>query len=387
MRGNADTGSNSANWSKIELDEADAWIAWDGQDGTDYAYGGTRTVSWDTSDEDTVAILTRLAVNESQLKNHLINSAVEDGVLDEFSPQLPPGFLASRIGGGRCVIRPRDERTARILSDPTHADFARTIDPIFAGIGELLNSKNGSVKLTPDFGRFAGLADTLFQYTEHVLGISRASGGCGGKSSFSTTGVIAAFEALKPDLKGPMSLAGSEGAMGSEFFEYLKNARYGDVAVADIVYPESQTTTGGYPVLPAREGTFTNEFLGRGGALIANTWGNELENADLSALRPGTLLLLAHNHSVPAGDAGIALMRDVAARDVLALPGQVLTLGGALTSRLEWFSRQAWPGELFNKPLAHEVVRKVVRHLIQRCTEASSSGGATPYEAMLAMVD
>ncbi|MFG2142635.1 hypothetical protein ACGFRG_00320 [Streptomyces sp. NPDC048696] len=381
----AHTGSeNGASWAKLTLENADAWVAWDEQDGIDYAYGGSRTVPFDTSDEETATVLTRLAVNESQLKNRLINQALTDGVVSDFEG-LPPGFLDSRVGGGRCVIRPRDEHIAAILADPLHEDFRRTIEPVFAGVGELLNDMNGAVKLTPDFGRFAGLADILYQYTPHVLGINRANGGCGGKSSFSTTGVIAAFESLKPNLNGALTLLGSDGAMGSEFFNYLKTSRYPDVAVADISYPDAQRSLDGYAVLASAPGRYTDQVLSRGGAIVANTWGNELENSSLDALRPGTLLLLAHNHSVPVGDPGLALMRQVSDRDITALPGQVLTLGGALTSRLEWFSRQAWPGELFNKPLAHEVVRKVVTHLVRRCMEAAGTAASTPYEAMLSI--
>ncbi|WP_188273008.1 hypothetical protein [Streptomyces sp. CBMA152] len=359
-------------------------MAWDEQDGIDYAYGGSRTVPFDTSDEETVTVLTRLAVNESQLKNRLINQTIADGVVNDFGG-LPPGFLDSNVGGGRCVIRPHDEHVAAILADPLHEDFRATIEPVFAGVGDFLNQMNGAVKLTPDFGRFAGLADLLHRYTPHVLGINRANGGCGGKSSFSTTGVIAAFESLKPNLNGPLTLLGSNGAMGSEFFNYLKTSRYPDVAVADIAYPETQNSLDGYAVLPSAPGCYTDQVLNRAGVIVANTWGNELENSSLQALRPGTLLLLAHNHSVPAGEAGLALMRQVSAQDITALPGQVLTLGGALTSRLEWFSRQAWPGELFNKPLAHDVVRKVVTHLVQRCIEAAGTAASTPYEAMLSI--
>jgi len=373
-------------WYKVETQHADAWVASDGQPDTDYSYGGTRTVAFDTSDADTVEILSRLAIDESQLKNRLINMAVEEGVLNNYASRLPVGFINSRVGGGRCVIRPRDKHVAGILAHPGHPEFESFIRPIFARIGEHLNDLDGKVKLTPDFGKFAGLADLLYEYTPHVLGIGRAQGGCGGKSSFSSTGVIAAFEILKPDLQAPITLIGSDGVMGSEFFEYLKNSRYRNVAVSDIAYGGSQDTVEGYPVLESRVGTFTTACLSRGGSIIANTWGNELENADIDVLLPGTLLLLAHNHSVPAGDRGSQLMRTIADRDVIALPGQVLTLGGALTSRLEWFSRQANPGELFDKPLAHDVVRTTVRFLVQRCTESAGLGGTTPYEAMLAAV-
>ncbi|MGP4000843.1 hypothetical protein [Streptomyces sp. 8N706] len=361
-------------------------MAWDDQHDTDYAYGGSRMVPATTSDEDAVVALQRLALDESQLKNTLINIALEEGILNGISDRFPRGFLRSRVGGGRCIIRPRDADIDRVLADPLDVDFRSTIEPIFAGIGAFLNEMGGKVKLTPDFGRFAGLADILLEHTPHVLGVRREVGGCGGKSSFSTTGVIAAFEELKPTPHGPITAIGSDGAMGSDFFTYVKRSRFEGVAVSDIAYAPDATVQDGYPVLPSRPGTFTPQCLGRGGSIIANTWGNELENSDIEALRPGTLLLLAHNHSVPAGAAGHDLMGRVAARDVLALPGQVLTLGGALTSRLEWFSRQDRPGELFDKPLAHDVVGTVIRHWVRRCVDSAGVNGMTPHEAMLAAV-
>ncbi|WP_155981080.1 hypothetical protein [Nocardia sp. CNY236] len=378
---------SGVSWRKVETPHADAWVAWDGQEGTDYSYGGTRLVPFDVSDEDAVQILARLAIDESQLKNKLINLAVEEGILEPFESRLPAGFIAARVGGGRCVMRPRTEQDAEILADPAHPKFSGTIEPVFEGIGQLLNSLDGRVKLTPDFGRFAGLADVLYRYTPHVLGVGRGVGGCGGKSSYSTTGVIAAFEQVKPDFAGPLTLLGSLGAMGGEFFDYLRNARFQDVAVGDIAYPEGTETIDGYPVVATEFGTYTAETLLRGGAIVTNTWGNELTNVDLDHLRPGTKLLLAHNHSVPGGPAGLELMRAVADRDVLALPGQVLTLGGALTSRIEWFSRQADSGQLFDKPLAHDVVRAVVRYWVSRCVDSAGQNRLTPYEVMLQSVD
>lgn len=48
-------------------------------------------------------------------------------------------------------------------------------------------------------------------------------------------------------------------------------------------------------------------------------------------------------------------------------PGQLLTFGGAMTSRLEWFFRSSRKeDELFNKPLAHKAVRLAVDYLFEK---------------------
>jgi hypothetical protein len=61
------------------------------------------------------------------------------------------------------------------------------------------------------------------------------------------------------------------------------------------------------------------------------------------------------------------------------IPGQVLTFGGALTSRLEWYSRRAGIRP-FDKAGAHQVVAATTRHLL---TEIPPRGrGETLYEQM-----
>src|ERR1700692_5014242 len=105
----------------------------------------------------------------------------------------------------------------------------------------------------------------------------------------------------------------------------------------------------------------TDHCLRRGGAIIATTVGKELEHSHWELIPSNTKLLLAHNLSVPDGSEGTALMRSIEKQGVFALPGQLLTLGGALTSRLEWFWRQSRPEQPFDKQLAHAVVGDVVR--------------------------
>jgi hypothetical protein len=61
------------------------------------------------------------------------------------------------------------------------------VRPVFAEIGRALNDLDGQVKLTADFGRFATLSDMLHEFP-HVLGVRCDAGGCGGRTSFATTG-------------------------------------------------------------------------------------------------------------------------------------------------------------------------------------------------------
>src|SRR5262249_49195822 len=100
----------------------------------------------------------------------------------------------------------------------------------------------------------------------------------------------------------------------------------------------------------------------------------------------GTELILAHNLSIPHGDPGKQLMRKIAERGIFALPGQVLTLAGALTSRLEWFWRKNYPNTDFTakKPLAHQIARRVLAHLTEEIDQLAKQRSMTHYEAMWA---
>ena len=66
----------------------------------------------------------------------------------------------------------------------------------------------------------------------------------------------------------------------------------------------------------------------------------------------------------------------------MAIPGQVLTLGGALTARVEWYWRQLPSKPDFNKGLAHRVVYRLVSHIIATILPIAEAQGITPYEAM-----
>ncbi len=372
---------------QIETPNARVFLARDDSEQIDYAYGGTRLVPADMNAAHVSSMLERLMRDESAIKNRLINLAIHDGALAEFGGELPSAFLESRVGGGRCVIQPYNASTHDTLQDPSRADFHETIAPIFERIGEYLNHRDGRLKLTPDFGRYAGLADMLLEHTPHVLGVRCEVGGCGGKSSYSATGVIEAFETLDCAQQTAVTLIGAEGALGSDVARYL-NKQHIVFAASDVAYNDApgaknaQGASSAVRILPARWGQFTDACLKRGGAIVATTVGEELEHSNWQIIAEGTTLLMAHNLAVPEGDAGLKLTDALSRRGVLVIPGQLLTLGGALTSRLEWFWRQHCADKPFDKALAHEVVRKTTQYLLHQTLR----GEATPYRSMLALI-
>lgn len=370
---------------RMSLDVADVWIATDDEAMVDYSYGGSRMINPLVEDFTVEEELRRLMLYESGFKNQLINLALKHSSLERYQERLPQGFLGSRVGGARCLIRPKSIEIYLILQDMAHPEFLQTISPVFERIGAFLNEQKGKIKLTPDFGRFAGLADILAQFTPHVLGIRREDGGCGGKSSFSSTGIIAALEPFKFHHRKEVSvtLIGSAGALGSDIFSYLRREEFSNVAVCDLAYDDNTNKVDTFMVLPSRAKTFTDVCLTRGDLIIATTVGEELENSNWQVIPSGSVLFLAHNLAIPEGEEGIVLMKQIADRGILALPGQVLTLGGALTSRLEWFWRQSRPNELFDKPLAHALVRSVVSFLLTETLTTAQEAHLSPYEAML----
>lgn len=373
---------------KITHDLADVWISKDGQTEVDYFYGGTRLVAPAMTDIEVKKNIRRLTLYESSFKNRLIDLSLAGNVLSKYSDRLPKGFMESRVGGARCIIRPRTEEIYAVLKNPQHVAFHTTISRLFEHIGEFLNEARGKIKLTPDFGRYAGLADTLEPFTPHVLGIRCDAGGCGGKSSYSSTGIIAALETLgygeRKDI--PVTLIGSAGAMGSDVLKYFWQGGFSDFATCDLAYDNNKLNThcSDMPIqLPSKKQAFTDACLQRGGLIAATTLGQELENSNWQVMPANTTFLLAHNLAIPEGEAGITLMRNIAARGILAFPGQILTLGGALTSRLEWFWRQTRAHEFFDKPLAHTIVRAVVSSLIASTYSRVEDAGLSPYEVLL----
>lgn len=365
---------------------ADIWISIERQPDVLYHYGGTRLVAPDHDDEQVLREIRQLSCYESSLKNRLINRALQDGSADEHRARLPPSFLRSLVGGARCIIRPRTAETHSIVSNPAHPSFAVVSATILEYVGLLLNQLGGLVKLTPDFGRYSRLADTLFRYTPHVLGVARENGGCGGKSSYSAIGIIAALRHSATDIGGrtKVTMIGSHGAMGSHVTGFLVEHGPQDLALCDLAYDAGvrPDVPGRVNVLPGRFGQFTEPCLVRGDLIIATTVGRELENSPVDMVPAGTCLMLAHNLSMPTGQSGVDLAQGLAARGILVLPGQVLTLGGALTSRLEWFTRQARSGE-FDKGLAHQVVGDVIGHILSSVLTLAHDRQTIPYTAMV----
>lgn len=367
----------------LHTGHADIFLGYRPRHGAAYYYGGTRLVAHDATDSEVHHQLSRLMTEESALKNKLIDYVLSVDRLAE--EPLPIGVRGSTVGGGRCLIRPHSIEASEILQDPTNPMFLETIDVIFGAIGEKLNELGGLVKLTPDFGRFGDCSNLLYRYTEHVLGIGCDRGGCGGKSSYSTSGIIGGMRAagllLKKDR--PITVIGSAGALGSELLEFVISEGFSDIAICDLAHPQfvGQSSLG-LPILPAAFGTLTSEALSRGGIVVAATWGNELEHSNLDAIPKGTDLVLAHNLCLPEGVRGRELANKVEAKGVRILPGALLTLGGALTSRLEWFHRAAKTGDLFDKELAHRVAGLAVEHLTRRTAEIASKRQITAFEAM-----
>jgi hypothetical protein len=244
--------------------------------------------------------------------------------------------------------------------------------------------------LTPDFGRFADCSNHLYRYTNHVLGIGCDLGGCGGKSSYSTSGIVGGMQCagLFDDPSAPTLLIGSAGALGSEILEYLKGKGFRNVTLCDLQYDTGDAVPPvGFPVITSRPGRFTEKAMRHGGIVIATTWGHELEHSRHDLLPTGTRLILAQNLCLPAGDAGRELARGLHQAGVLAIPGALLTLGGALTSRLEWFHRGESMASAFDKEFAHNVAHEVVARLTAEVLRVASERRLSPFEAMHAVAD
>ena len=377
----------------FENESARFWVAYEDLNDVDYHYGGTRLVDSALDETEVEFLLWRLASYESALKNRLINKVLVDtGAGDPaWIDDYPGGFLNSKVGGGRCVIQPRSAELSSILGNPFDPRFPEEISRILADIGDVLNRLNGLVKLTPDFGRYGMLADVMYEHTEHVLGIGVDKGGCGGKSSYSATGVVAAANVAEVGLDQArrLTLIGANGAMGQDVTARYLQRHDLDVALCDVAYGSNDVRPpdGERQVLPARFGRFTKECLRRGGVIVATTVGNELINSSWREMPCGTTILMAHNLALPPHYAGIEFARQLDDHGIVVIPGQILTLGGALTSRLEWFWRQAAPGTRFPKGSAHRLVSGVVQQLVREILAAAHKMQISPYEAMLCFSD
>ncbi|WKU02985.1 hypothetical protein [Micromonospora sp. HUAS LYJ1] len=375
---------------KIQGRGFDAWIGSLRRDTDDYAYGGLRLVGPGVGEADARILLGDLLWGESLLKNLMITHALQQGALDRFAHTTPGGFRHSRVGSARCIVRIRDEATFTLLRNPSHPRFEATLTPILASIGDYLNGQRGRITLTPDFGPYASTADLLHRSTPHVLGIRQELGGCGAKAAYAAVGLVASFDRLHVPPETPIAVIGAAGAMGTRLLSHLVYQGYRDLTVCDIAYQDGRGRTD-VPAntrrVPAQPGRFPAECLDRGGVVVATTWGRELVNSDLAAIRPGTYLLLAHNLSVPRGATGTAMLRTLAANHVVVLPGQLLTLAGALAARLEWYGRRCRPGEPFDSEFARELSRVLAAYWTDLVLSRSRRDGTTPYETLLSLTD
>lgn len=368
---------------RLDTEVATIWIAYLPQQDVEYYYGGSRLIASQASDDEVQEHLHRLMREESELKNRLINRTLTSTSAGR--GRLPRGVAGSRVGGGRCLIRSASDELHTIFSDPSHPRFPEVLHVAFEAIGQQLNELEGKIKLTPDFGRFADCSNHLYRHTEHVLGIGCDLGGCGGKSSYSTSGIIGGMQraGLLDDPDTPTLVIGSAGALGSEIVDYLRGKGFTNLALCDISYEDgSVAPLEGFPVIASQPGRFTDEALSRGHLIIAATWGHELENSNYRLLPRETRLVLAHNLCLPEGDEGRRLARDLEAAGVFVVPGALLTLGGALTSRLEWFHRQEHGAVPFDKEYAHTVAHDVVGELTSEVLRVGRENRLNPYEAM-----
>ncbi|HVI46028.1 MAG TPA: hypothetical protein VM802_14225 [Chitinophaga sp.] len=375
---------------KITNCYADIWIAHLLQDEIDYAYayGGARILPFNTDNQLVLTTLNNLLIYESALKNRLINFAIETGILHEFNKALPAGLLNNKVGAARCIIRPKNRKVKNILRDHHATGFPEIISSVMQSVGRLLNEQKGRIKPTPDFGRFASFADHLFKYTPHTLGISHGNGGCGTKAPYSAAGIIAVMKTLNISCTDHVTLIGANGAIGRIVLKHLLHNGFQKIIIcdtaysngaADVIIPDAACIT----VKQAVPGKFTNDCLRSGKVIIATTIGQELEQSDISMLQPGACLLLAHSLAVSPGAGGISIMQALKKRRVLTVPGQILTIGGALVSRIEWFWRQQQTKGLFDRELAYTVVDKVAAFLTGHILNKADAADITPFEALL----
>jgi hypothetical protein len=388
--GNGSDNRDAWDITQITHPLATIWLGREHRKGASYFYGGTRLIDPSTSDSAARTALVRLMNNESGTKNSLINWAIHNGALNEFGSELPNGFLQSRIGGARCLVQPRNWEIASSLADPSNGRNQEVTRAVMQCIGETLNTNEFQIKLTPDFGRYSGLADLLYVYTQNVLGICCEEGGCGGKSSYSVTGILAGMRKVTEslDADAQMTCIGSAGALGSGVLNHFLAGGAQTIGVCDLVYdlPDGPPVPKKCKHLKSHAGNFTAECLVRGGILVATTVGDELESSPWELIPEGSVLFLAHNLALPERKRGIDLARALMQKGVLVIPGQVLTLGGALTARLEWYWRQMPSKTNFDKQLAHRVVDRLITQLVGTILSDADAKAITPHEAMLQLV-
>jgi hypothetical protein len=293
--------------------------------------------------------------------------------------------------------------------------------------------KRGKINITPDFGRFAATSNMLNKYTPQVLCVNTEAGGSNGKVAYTVTGILAGLQACIDNKlcsfnseKTKITFIGSAGALGEVIVEYLREKKFQHVTLCDLQYDlkeqiaindESdldklkiknyvkhndssyiittltdkkikvllkdklvkltndnyQVIPNCWKIIPAVEGKYTDEALTQDSEIILSTAvGKEIENSNYHLIHSGTLFLAAHNMAISLGSKGLKIVKDLAKQNVICVPGQVLTLGGALTSRLEACHRaehkiiKSNEGKnivTFPKRLAHEIVKDIIYHI------------------------
>jgi hypothetical protein len=344
---------------RLDLGAADGWIFWDPSEAYDYCYGGTRLVAPEASDEEAVKYGLRLATHESGPKNKLINDFLASSQeLEEW----PNGLSKSRVGPGRCVIRPKTN--AFCWETPNHEK-----NKLLSNLGDALNELDGRLKLTPDFGRYSSIADELYQSSKHVLGVSSRHGGGGAKSAFTVTGLMQVLDSLGllQIEVNEISVIGSAGSMGSIIVSKLMERGISVANTSDLIVPSEEQTHSRHFIL-GTIGTLAPLILEGGGIIITATWGGELAASDLSIIPPGSVLLPVHNLAFPSGNLGDEIVAGLLDRGIEVFPSQLLTFGGAAGCRYEWFSRKEGNAVL-HKPGVHEFIKSVAKFSTERLLE------------------
>lgn len=385
----------------IDTTLADVWLAFRRDSKPNRpSYGGTRMIPFTSTDDEALTELKQLALYESHQKHGLINHILDAGrIPKDIKSETPGNFSSTRFSGGRCVFRCKTQQIADYLSCPETEEFNEISISIFEPVARRLNELGGKLYLTPDFGQNSKLADILWQFTPYVLGVDCSGGGCGGKSSYTVSGFIGAFDAVLQKfgldfLKGPVTLVGSAGAVGTGIREMLAQRRYENVAICDLQYDANpgiaeQHAEESWISLPSIRGKFTNDCLKRGGVFIAATWGNEFYASTWQKIPNNTIVLLAHNNCLPENDIGDRIVRELAARGVVVVPGQALTFGGAATSRLEkahiemFYDSHHPPRTVpnFPKALAHKLVSVASSLLLEELISLSKNNLPTIWHA------
>jgi tetratricopeptide (TPR) repeat protein len=371
----------------------DIWIGNENKD-FDFYYGGTRLISCDVSDDEALSMLSRLIHYESSWKNAIINNLIEEGCFDEIKSSLPPEFIGKKFGGARCIVRPKDQAIGKAIQELDKDCVLAIFDPILKHLRE----QNGKIKLTPDFGRFAKIAGFLHTTTKtpDVLGINCEDGGCGGKSSYTLVGILTGLHKLNiTELSksgNKITLIGAAGALGTGVTQKLLEWGIEDIGVCDLKYNEDSCLKppDGCSKLPATQNIITDSCLSRKGILITMATGDELSHSNDKLLENVAIFILAQNQALPPGDKGKMLVQKLQEKGCIVWPGQILTLGGALTARIEWGYRCAYPGRPFDsniKELTNKCVQLAVSYSMDKIGKRAKDKSLTLYEAMIDWIE